>query len=86
MGIDQMPERIRKSKVLTGNNLGRLGTIEQLPDAAKISAFSKEPIVADLLKQYKNDPSALEEQLHQLAQAYLEKGETGQAWCVLLQK
>jgi flavin reductase (DIM6/NTAB) family NADH-FMN oxidoreductase RutF len=86
MGVDQMPERVRQSKVLTGNNLGRLGTVEQLPDAARIAAFLKEPAVADLLERYKNDPSTLELQLHKLAQTYLEQGKTEQAWCVLLQQ
>lgn len=31
IGFDQIPEVIRKSKVLTGNDLGMLGNVEQLP-------------------------------------------------------
>jgi flavin reductase (DIM6/NTAB) family NADH-FMN oxidoreductase RutF len=31
IGIDQLPERIRNSKVLTGNDLGMLANIEKLP-------------------------------------------------------
>lgn len=85
MGVDQMPERIRQSTVLTGNNLGRLGMVEQLPDPEAIAAFSQEPAVADLLKRYENDPSTLEVQLHKLAQSFLEKGETEKAWCTILQ-
>lgn len=31
IGVDQLPEVIRLSKVLTGNDLGMLGNVEQLP-------------------------------------------------------
>lgn len=31
IGIDQLPERIRNSRVLTGNDLGMLANVEQLP-------------------------------------------------------
>jgi hypothetical protein len=71
--------------VLTGNDLGRLGTVEHLPDDEAIEWFSKEPAVADLLERYKDDLSELEINLHKLAQTFLEKGETEKAWCTLLQ-
>jgi len=85
LGVDQMPAHIRESKVLTGNNLGRLGMVDQLPDTETVAAFCKEPAVTDLLERYKDEPTALEEQLHHLAQTFLEKGEVEKAWCVLLQ-
>lgn len=36
IGVDALPESIRLSKVLTGNDLGQLGNREKLPDAAAI--------------------------------------------------
>src|SRR5688572_7953282 len=36
IGVDQIPERIRLSNVLTGNDLGMLGNVESLPSAADI--------------------------------------------------
>src|SRR5688572_6566577 len=39
IGVDQLPERIRKSKILTGNDLGLLANVEQLPDEQSIAAF-----------------------------------------------
>ena len=86
MGVDLIPKSIRESNVLTGNNLGQLGMVEQLPDAQMIATFSEEPAVADLLERYKDDPLSLSNNLHKLAQTFLEKGETEKAWCVLLQK
>src|SRR5690606_38321752 len=34
IGIDQLPDVIRQSKVLTGNNLGLLASVEQIPALA----------------------------------------------------
>lgn len=34
IGVDALPEHIRLSHVLTGNDLGRLGNIEEVPDSA----------------------------------------------------
>ncbi|MEO0340570.1 MAG: flavin reductase family protein, partial [Bacteroidota bacterium] len=36
IGVDQLPESIRFSNILTGNNLGRLGNVEQLPSNDEI--------------------------------------------------
>lgn len=41
IGIDALPEHIRNSKQLTGNDLGRLGNMPALPDAAQIQAWWK---------------------------------------------
>jgi flavin reductase (DIM6/NTAB) family NADH-FMN oxidoreductase RutF len=42
IGIDQLPEAIRKSTVLTGNDLAMLANIEQLPEGAELGAYSRE--------------------------------------------
>src|SRR5690606_2160496 len=41
IGIDQMPEEVRHSKILTGNNLGLLGSIEALPAAEEVAEYRK---------------------------------------------
>lgn len=84
IGIDQIPHSIRYSKVLTGNNLGRLGNVEKLPSEEEIREFSNEHQVKALIKKAGNKEK-LEEQIHHLAQQYLEKGEVLTAWKVLLQ-
>lgn len=38
IGIDQLPEQIRNSKILSGNDLGRLANVERIPAAEKASA------------------------------------------------
>ncbi len=42
IGIDQLPEAIRKSKVLTGNDLALLANIEQLPAGANTALYTLE--------------------------------------------
>ncbi|MBL6445956.1 flavin reductase family protein [Fulvivirga sp. 29W222] len=81
MGVDQIPERIRFSKVLTGNNLGRLGNTEVLPTDDEIKAYAINEEVETIL----TGSSDVESDLHRLAQQHLEKGDVKTAWKILLQ-
>lgn len=74
IGVDQIPAEIRNSNVLTGNDLGRLGNVEALPDKNQIDTF----IVSLNLH-----PESIE-QIHLLAKEYLQKGEVDNAWKILL--
>jgi flavin reductase (DIM6/NTAB) family NADH-FMN oxidoreductase RutF len=41
IGIDALPEHIRNSKRLTGNDLGQLGNLEHFPEPAEIDAVKQ---------------------------------------------
>ena len=86
IGVDQIPEEIRLSSVLTGNNLGRLGNVEQLPDSEEVAAFGQTPEVVELKKRFQRDPESWIDHLHRWAQQELESGEVELAWKILLQK
>jgi flavin reductase (DIM6/NTAB) family NADH-FMN oxidoreductase RutF len=45
IGIDQLPERIRNSKILTGNDLGMLANIEKIP-ASQVQTNPGEDLLA----------------------------------------
>ena len=75
IGYDQIPEKIRNSKILTGNDLGQLGNIEKLP--ADLEQLKGRPEVQEALLRG-------EEQIHRLAQAYLQQGHLEDAWRLLL--
>lgn len=77
IGIDQIPERIRNSKVLTGNDLGLLGNVEMLPEQSAIDAFKSNGVVVAALQKG-------EIALHQLAKQYLSEGNVLDAWKILL--
>lgn len=75
IGIDALPEELRNSTVLTGNDLGLLGNVEALPTQNEIDDFCKN-------QEHKNLKTRKE--LHQKAQDYLREGQVQKAWCILL--
>ncbi|WP_020537529.1 flavin reductase family protein [Lewinella cohaerens] len=87
IGVDQLPESVRNSSILTGNNLGRLGNIEQLPDDATVKAFvNTDPEMQKLLVAKAGSPTDLEEALHRYAQTLLAADKVEEALMVLLWK
>ncbi|MDW3194833.1 MAG: flavin reductase family protein [Cytophagales bacterium] len=82
IGVDALPEHVRMSDVLTGNELGRLGNLESLPSAEAIDKISKLPEVAALTEL---DPT--KEQLkaiHGLASDWLADGKVEEALALIL--
>jgi flavin reductase (DIM6/NTAB) family NADH-FMN oxidoreductase RutF len=77
IGVDQIPEDIRTSNILTGNDLGILGNVEQLPSSEDIQEFKKTTEIAI---------SENKETNHKAAQKFLAKGEVMTAWKILLVK
>lgn len=76
IGVDNIPTVIKNSKVLTGNELGQLGTIEAIIKLPEVNNTS----VSDILESNTN----VEERLHQLAKGYLAKNQIELAWAVLM--
>ncbi len=77
IGIDQLPEIIRHSPVLTGNNLGQLGNVEHLPNADEVKAYMQlHPELVPLM--------ASPEQLHRYAAELLHQRQVNEALYVLL--
>lgn len=83
IGVDRLPEHIRNSSVLTGNNLGRLGNLEKMPNAEELAALRKTNEIQEILTQLEEEKRRIA--LHKLAQSYLEDGDTETALKVLLQ-
>ena len=77
IGVDAIPLEIRNSPILTGNNLGMLGNVEQLPTEDTVNNFGKEHSQFIGLEMVKK---------HTFAQQYLEKNDVESAWKVLLLK
>lgn len=86
IGVDQIPEEIRNSPILTGNNLGRLGNVMQLPSAEELAEFSQSEEVESMRKRFRNDPDSWIDHLHTRAKEELERGDVHVAWKFLLQK
>ena len=73
IGVDQLPDFIKNSSILTGNNLGRLGNIKQLPSLESIEAVKNDPIILSILAK-NEDNFSRELALHQHAKSLLEDG------------
>lgn len=83
IGVDNMPRDIRMSKVLTGNNIGQLAGVTQLPDETTVNEY-KLTALAELFIELENDPNLLEQELHKRAKQHLEQNNIEAAWLTLL--
>jgi len=81
IGVDALPENIRNSKILTGNNLGQLANIHE--PALVDPAFEDEKL-KNIILYYSCDPEEMERELHFYAKELLEAGKVKEAWQVLL--
>lgn len=79
IGVDAMPEYVRNSMILTGNNLGMLANIEALPNENEVNHF-----INDISERYPDIKTASHRKKHKLAQNYLSYGDVESAWKLLL--
>lgn len=84
IGVDSIPSAIRNSVILTGNNIGQLGNIENLPSDDEVEIFKSNPELKQILDSTIGDITNRERELHQFAQRLLEEGHVNDAWKVLL--
>jgi flavin reductase (DIM6/NTAB) family NADH-FMN oxidoreductase RutF len=79
IGVDVMPEHVKNSMILTGNDLGVLGNVEALPSKQEIEEFLK-----DVSERYPNVRDMSHRERHKIAQNYLSYGDVESAWKLLL--
>ncbi|QIL40898.1 flavin reductase family protein [Pedobacter sp. HDW13] len=84
IGVDNLPQAVRYSKVLTGNDLGMLGNVEVLPDDVEIDLISTNPEVKEVLDATIGDATNRERELHELAKKFLNNGEVELALKIVL--
>lgn len=81
IGIDALPESIRKSPVLTGNNLGQLANVHQMPFIDP--AFTDDKL-KNIIQYFSLNPDEMDKELHRYAKELLDAGKVNEAWQVLL--
>ena len=86
IGYDVIPEKIRLSKILTGNHLGQLGNVENLPSHEEILAFRETLIMQQIIEQVLYGCAFLDNLLHNEAAKLLNKNKVKEAWLMLLQE
>lgn len=75
IGIDLLPDHVRSSPILTGNDLGMLGNVEFLPHQNDVNKFMQD------------NPQFMTSEInekHKFAQEFLQKNDVEGAWKVLL--
>jgi flavin reductase (DIM6/NTAB) family NADH-FMN oxidoreductase RutF len=81
IGVDALPEPIRNSKILTGNNLGQLGNVHEMP---VIDPAFYDDRLKNIFQYYAINPAEMEVELHTYAKQLLDEGKVREAWQVLL--
>lgn len=81
IGVDAIPDYIKKSKAFDGNDLGKLGNVESLPTQEEITIFVKQNFA---VKGVLSSDDAMK--IHQKAKEYLNNNDALSAWKVLLAK
>ena len=74
VGVHQLPKHAQLSNILTGNDLGKLGGIHQIPSEEEVQLFKEE----------QNLKIASEAILHQKAKDYIAQQLIKEAWLTLL--
>ena len=79
IGVDMIPDFIKESSFFNGNDLGKLGNIENIPTEEEISIFVKENFeVKAVLSSDDSDT------IFQKAKEYVDNGKALDAWKLLL--
>ncbi len=81
IGVDALPASIRLSPVLTGNHLGQLGNVSDVPH---IDPGFQDERLTQIILYYSITPEEMDKVLHHYAAELLAKGKVREAWQVLL--
>ncbi len=81
IGIDALPETIRNSNILSGNNLGQLANVHEYPI---VDATFEDEQLKNIIQYFSINPDEMDKELHKYAKQLLEAGKVNEAWQVLL--
>ena len=79
IGVDALPDTIKNSMILTGNDLGMLGNVETLPTKKSIGNF-----INEVSEHYPNIRKMTHREKHKIAKNYLSFGDLDSALKLLL--
>ncbi len=81
IGMDALPPSIRNSSIFSGNDLGKLANVNQMP---VIDPSFDDPHLKQIVQYYSVNPVEMETELQRYAKQLLDNGEISNAWQVLL--
>ncbi len=81
IGMDALPQSMRNSKVLSGDNLQQLASVKELP---VVDISFKDDTLKNIFQYYSITPDEMEVELHIYAAQLLNENKVYEAWQVLL--
>jgi flavin reductase (DIM6/NTAB) family NADH-FMN oxidoreductase RutF len=81
IGMDALPAPIRESRILSGNHLGQLANVHELP---LVDPAFHDLRLQQIFQYYAITPEEMEKELHHYAVELLDAGKVAAAWQVLL--
>jgi len=81
IGFDNLPVTIRHSSILSGNELGQLANVSEVP---AIDASFDDDHLRQIIQYYSLNPEEMEKELHRYASRLLAQEKVKEAWQVLL--
>lgn len=84
IGIDSLPESVRTSRILTGNDLARLGNVEALPSEEEVQEFLESGRFNEIASGLGFTPGELAVRSHEVAVRLLEANRVEEALLVLM--
>jgi flavin reductase (DIM6/NTAB) family NADH-FMN oxidoreductase RutF len=84
IGVDTLPEHVRRSNVLTGNDLGLLGGLDSIPSDEEIIKYCIAFEESALLLKFSDNQKEFLKQKHILAKKFIESGKLKEALMLLL--
>ena len=81
IGVDALPESIRNSKILTGNDLGQLANVNEMPF---VDPTFNDDKLKNIIQYFSINPDEMDTELQRYAKELLDAGKVNEAWQVLL--
>jgi len=81
IGIDALPESIRNSTVLSGNHLGQLANVHEMPF---VDPTFNDDKLKNIIQYYSINPKEMDLELQRYAKELLDEGKVNEAWQILL--
>ena len=81
IGMDALPQTIRNSTILTGNNLGQLANVHEYP---VVDAKFEDERLKSIIQYFSLNIEEMDKELHLYAKELLDAAKVKEAWQVLL--
>jgi flavin reductase (DIM6/NTAB) family NADH-FMN oxidoreductase RutF len=81
IGVDALPLSLRNSRILSGNDLGQLANVNEIP---LIDPSFDDANLKQIILYYSINPADMEKELHDYAKKLLAEGKVKEAWQILL--